>query len=124
VLLNLSAAFDTVDYIIMLKLLERTFRGSGVALDWLSSYLVDREHFVKLGADSSDTVTLLSGLPQGSLLGPLLFIMYNVDLIDVILSNLLFPYLYADDTLYGSSRPGNVSTLAARVAGSVKVVAD
>ena len=100
---------------------------SGVALDWLyhHNYLVDREQFVRLGADSSDTVTLPSGLPHDSVLGPLLFIMYPVDLIDVILSNHLLPHLYADDTqLYGSSRPGDVSTLAARVAGCVKVVAE
>jgi Reverse transcriptase (RNA-dependent DNA polymerase) len=125
VLLDLSAALNTVDHMIMLKRPERTFRVSGVALDWPSSYLVGREQFVRLGADSPGTVTLPSGLPLGSVLGPLLFIMYTVDLIDVILSNHLLPHLYADDTqLYGSSGPEDVSTLAARVTGCVKVVAE
>jgi hypothetical protein len=51
--------------------------------------------------------------------------MYTVDLIDVILSYLLLPHFYADDTqLYDSSRPGDVSALAARVIGCVKVVAE
>jgi Reverse transcriptase (RNA-dependent DNA polymerase) len=76
VLLDL-AAFDIVDRMIMLKRLERTLRVSGVVLDWLSSYLVDREQFVRLGADLSGTVTLPSGLPEGSVLDPLLSIMYN-----------------------------------------------
>jgi hypothetical protein len=50
---SIHLAVDTVDHMIMLKRLERTFRVSGVALDWLSSYLVSREQFIRLGADSS-----------------------------------------------------------------------
>jgi hypothetical protein len=71
---------------------------SGVALDWLSYYLVDREQFVRLGATSSHCRAYRRVL---------LLIMYTIDLVNVILSNHLLPHLYADDKqLYGSSRPG------------------
>ena len=71
VLLDLSTAFDTVDHTILLERLRRSSGVSGVALDWLTSHLTDNEQFVRLRADTSTIVTLLLGVPQGSVLGPL-----------------------------------------------------
>ena len=125
VLLDLSAAFDTVDHAILLERLERTFGVSDGALRWLTSYLLDRVQYVRVGADTSSAVTLPSGVPQGSVLGPLLFISYVVDLADLILSCRLQPHLYADDSqLYGSCRPGETAALAERVSSCIRVVAE
>lgn len=123
-LLDLSAAFDTVDHEILLRRLEVTFGITGTALRWLRSYLTDRHQFVRLGVDSSEVVRLLSGVPQGSVLGPILFILYVVDLIQLIQSMNLSPHLYADDSqLYGSCRPDQTASLADRVATCVNCIA-
>jgi Reverse transcriptase (RNA-dependent DNA polymerase) len=71
VLLDLSAAFDTVDHDFLLQRFESTFGISGEVLAWLSSYLSGREQFVRLGADTSFILPLPSGVTQGSVLGPL-----------------------------------------------------
>jgi len=81
-LLDLSAAFDTVDHETLLRRLELTFGVSGNALSWLASYLSGREYFVRLGADCSEVLQLLTGMPQGSVLGPLFFIMYTIHVPD------------------------------------------
>ena len=99
VLLDLSAAFDTVDHHILLQRLESTFGISGEALAWLSSYLSGREQFVRLGADISDILPLPLGVPQGSVLGPLFFILYTVDLIELIRSQGLCPHTYTPTIL-------------------------
>jgi hypothetical protein len=117
VLLDLSAAFETVDNDILLQRLDRLFGITAEVLAWLSSYLTGRDQFVRLGAASSETLPLLSGVPQRSVLGTLLFVLYTVDLIELICSQGLCPHLYTDDTqLYGSCRPGHTSSLAEKVA--------
>ena len=122
-LLDLPAAFDTVDHETLLRRLEITFGVSGNALSWLASYLSGREYFVRLGADCSEILQLLTGMPQGSVLGPLFFILYTVDLVELIRSQNLQPHLYADDSqLYGSCRPGDTLTLADRVTRCVDLV--
>jgi hypothetical protein len=124
-LLDLSAAFDTVDHETLLRRLELTFGVSGTALSWLASYLSGREYFVRLVADSSQALQMTTGVPQGSVLGPSFFIMYTVDLIELIRSLNLQPHLYADDSqLYGSCRPEDTPTLADRVIRCVELVAN
>ena len=86
-LLDLSAAFDTVDHDILLRRLEQTFGVSGNVLNWLASYLSSREFYVRLGSDCSEVRQLTFGVPQGSVLGPLFFILYTVDLINLICSH-------------------------------------
>src|SRR6478609_9754728 len=73
VLLDLSAAFDTIDHHILIQRLTSTFGISGSALSLLSSYLVNRSQFVSIGSSCSASSDLHTGVPQGSVLGPLLF---------------------------------------------------
>jgi len=76
--LDLSAAFDTVCHSTLIKRLHTEFGVSGTALSWIQSYQQDRTQFVKLGQHRSSETTLEVGVPQGSVLGPLLFASYGV----------------------------------------------
>ena len=101
VFLDLSKAFDTIDYEILFNKLHH-YGIRGVALDWFRSYFQDRKLFVHYKGVSSDKLNLSCGVPQGSVLGPLLFIVYTNDLPNSILT--AKSILFADDTtLYTSS---------------------
>jgi len=97
-LLDLSAAFDAVDHDILLTWVKVSFSIGGAALDWFQSYLISRVECVRRGSARSTHNTVLFGVPQGSVLGLLLFILYTVGLIDLIEGHSLKPHLYADDT--------------------------
>ena len=103
-LLDLSAAFDTIDHVILIRRLSVKFGIHGPALNWLSSYLSDRTQTVKYNNQCSDLSTPVCGVPQGSILGPCLFIMYTSSLSDVICRTPGMSFhSYADDTqLYNS----------------------
>ena len=73
-LLDLSAAFDTIDHHILLRRLEELLGIRGTALAWLKSYLSDRFQFVHVNNESSVHTRVRYGVPQGSVLGPILFI--------------------------------------------------
>ena len=75
-LLDLSAAFDTVDHNIILKILEREIGIRGTALKWFRSYLQGRCQRVKINGIVSCDITIKFGVPQGSVLGPILFNIY------------------------------------------------
>uniref|UniRef100_A0A8C6WDV8 Reverse transcriptase domain-containing protein n=1 Tax=Neogobius melanostomus TaxID=47308 RepID=A0A8C6WDV8_9GOBI len=98
VLLDLSAAFDTVDHGILLHRLENWVGISGTALNWFKSYLEDRTYFVEIGNCVSDKISMTCGVPQGSILGPLLFNLYMLPLGQLINSNNVSYHNYADDT--------------------------
>jgi len=116
VLLDLSAAFDTVDHEVLLKRLDISYGVTGCALKWFQSYLCGRTQHVRLGLTKSSIVRLLCGVPQGSVLGPILFVLYTADLVRLIEQHGLHGHLYADDTqVIGSCRPRDVDALQSRM---------
>ena len=73
VLIDLSVAFDTVDHDILITRLNHCFEITGKALGWIQSYLSGRTQFVKIGTERSSSWNLFCGVPQGSVLGPILY---------------------------------------------------
>ena len=94
VLLDYTAAFDTVNHSILLHRLEHRFGISGTVLCWLKSCLNNRSQYVKVDGFDSSSISLNYGVPQGSVLGPLLFTLYE----DIIKHHGLDAMFYADDT--------------------------
>ena len=112
VLLDLSAAFDTVDHNILLDRLENWVGVSATALNWYSSYLKDRTNFVSIGNYKSTLINMSCRVPQGSILGPLLFNIYMLPLVQIINNSDLSYHIYADDTqIYFKITPGHYSPI-------------
>ena len=112
ILLDLSSAFDTIDYTVLLEKLEKDFGICGPALDWFSSYLHGRSFCVNIDYSFSNFFCLLFGVPQGSLLGPILFILYIKQLQIIAAKYGLSVQFYADDSqLYISFYPTKVGDL-------------
>ena len=97
VLLDLSDAFDTIDHDILLDRLERFTGITGLALRWIRSYLNDRKQSVMISGKVNEATDLKIGVPQGSVLGPLLFLVYILPLQEIIRKHSVQHHGYADD---------------------------
>ena len=120
VFIDLAKAFDTVDHGILLKKLEH--HGiRGTVLGWFQSYLSDRKQYVVIDKCESECANISCGVPQGSILGPILFLLYINDLNYV--SKLLRTVMFADDTnlfLTGSS----LDVIEKQMNGELEVISD
>ena len=103
IFLDLKKAFDTVNHSLLLNKLKK-FGIRDIELNWFKSYLNNRMQSVKVGSTLSDLELINIGIPQGSILGPLLFIIFVNDLPDSVICKTV---MYADDTslLISSSDP-------------------
>jgi len=97
-MLDLSAAFDTVDHTILLKRLSRSFGIGDQALQWFTSYLTGRFQSVHFAGKTSSSTLVSCGVPQGSVLGPLLFLLYTADIGSIASKYNITSHSFADDT--------------------------
>ena len=104
-LLDLSAAFDTIDHAILLQRLQHDFGIQDIALDWFSSYLTGRTQSVTIQNHTSDPDPIAFGVPQGSVLGPVLFVLYTTPLSTIIAKHSVLYHSYADDSQLQKSAP-------------------
>ena len=125
VLLDLSAAFDTIDHQILLNFLGNDFGIIGSAHKWFASYLSGRKQRVLINDHTSDDFHLSCGVPQGSCMGPILFILYISRLYHVIANHLPSAHGYVDDTqLYLLFRPNSRSSQDQAIASVEACISD
>ena len=117
-LLDLSAAFDTIDHSILITRLSSWFGSHGSVVNWFKSYLSSRSFRVKCDNHMSSPHTFLCGLPQGSVLGPLFFIMYTTPL-STLISSLFLNHHASMQTTFDFSFLSNPLTLTLTLLSSV-----
>ena len=116
VLLDLSSAFDTVDHEILLSLLTHRFCVRDTAYDWCRSYLSSRIQSFNFADQQTGPYPVECSVPQGSVLGPLKFIAYTENGVNVIKHHNVNVHLYADDTqLYDCCYPHNIAKTRQRM---------
>ena len=98
ILLDLSAAFDTIDHDLMLARLNDRYGVTGIPLKWFKSYLSERDQSVVIGKTVSESHSLIYGVPQGSVIGPTQFILYSGPVQDILKAHGINGMVYADDT--------------------------
>jgi len=121
----LTAAFDTVDHGILLHRLDSSYQIVGSVQQWFQSYLSNRLQHVRVGSSSLSPGSMVCGVPQGSALGNILFLLYCGDLQLIIESHGLCLHLYADDSqIYYSCRPSVYLELQSRISTYIEHVAE
>ena len=124
-LLDVSAAFDTVDHSILLERLSKSYGLTGSAHGWFESFISERRQTVRFGGTTAPTTLVRFGIPQGSVLGPVLYILYTADVASLVESFGLRVHLYADDTqLYGFSSPDDSAALADLIRRAIDSVSE
>jgi len=110
-LLDLSAAFDCVDHDLLLHRLQPSFGLRGIALEWIRPFLTDHTEQIAYGGQLSTSCPLPFGVPQGSVLEPLLYTLYTADLTCVVERHGIRLHQYADDSqVYMSVPVSDVTT--------------
>ena len=95
-----------------------------MVLEWFRCYLVGRRQHVQTSCSSSTPAVIACGVPQGSVLGPILFLLYTADLLSLIADHGLNPHLFADDTqIQGSCLPSATQELLTRISACIDEVA-
>ena len=117
---DLSAAFDTVNHSLLLSRLKNSFGITGTVLQWFHSYLSGRSQFVEINDTKSSVRDLTVSVQEGSVLGPILYLLHATPLAEIIRSHGLDYHFYADDTqLYISFKDCDVDVARLRVENCV-----
>ena len=107
----MSAAFDTIEHSVLLERLRNSFGVGGIAITWIKSYLTDRTQFVRFQSACSLSTACTCGVPQGSVLGPLLFVAYTAPMANIASQYGVSYHQYADDTqVYVAVSKSSIST--------------
>jgi len=123
-MVDLTAAFDTIDHSLLLSRLQGRFGVEGICLAWFVSSLSERTYCVVVDGLSSRIIHIICSVPQGSVLGPLLFILYMAELADIAAQYEITLHTFADDDqLYVHCEPQQVLASAYKVEQCVEALA-
>lgn len=125
IMLDLSAAFDVIDHPILFSRLEHTFGLTSWSLQWMKSYLQQRDQCVKIGDATSEVKHLDYGVPQGSVLGPMIYCMFTRPVGEVAKRHDINYHCYADDTqIYMSFNPSDWEKTASSIQACVAEISE